>query len=175
MDWEKDSWIGEGKVGSTNSDRWEISHLLSQADRSPECLWAAATWQAISLAAFFCYCSFYCCAQCYMVWKEYSFGQFRSSVVPASPPSLLPTPGLLADGEAGVMIDRVRGKCLDTVQALFSNSRDIGGVLPANPNHSTVWAAVKSVSSIPVTWCTCTFAGYSEIVWQGETIFSLEV
>lgn len=69
MDWEKGSWIGEGKVGSTNSDRWEISHLLSQADRSPESLWAAATWQAISLAAFFCYSSFYCYAQCYMVWN----------------------------------------------------------------------------------------------------------
>lgn len=81
---------------------------------------------------------------------EYSFGQFRSSVVPASPPNLLPTPGLLTDREAGVMIDRVGGKCLYTMQALFSNSQDIGGVLPANPNHSIVWAAVKSVSSIPV-------------------------
>jgi len=43
-------------------------------------------------------------------------------------PVCLPTPSLLADGEAGMMTDRVvaGGECHDTMQALFSNRQDIG-------------------------------------------------
>lgn len=110
---------------------------------------------------------------------EYSFGPFRSSVVPVCPPSLLPAPSLFADGgrQGWQLTVRVCGEWLDTVQAPFSSSHWglFSTGFATNPKDSATWAAMKNVNSIPARWYTCTFSVSSEIWWQRELIFSLEV
>lgn len=85
--WSRWSKGGDGKQVTS----WESNHLLSEADRSPDNLWAAPIVSFCSQ-----YCSFYFRALFYGM--EYSFGQFRTSVTPVLPPSLLPTPSLFAGG-----------------------------------------------------------------------------
>ena len=87
-----------GGGGCGNSDKQEISHLLSQADRSWDRLRAAATLEASAHLPFLLPLPQFLLLSVMLYGMEYSFGQFGSSVVPVSPPSLLPTPSLFMDG-----------------------------------------------------------------------------
>lgn len=111
--------------GSTNSGRREISHLLSQAERSPESLWAAATLQASSLAAFFCYPNFYCCAWCYMVWNA-PLASWGHLLCLCPLPVCCPHLTYSLRGRQGWWLTEFGGKCLDAGHALISHSQDTG-------------------------------------------------
>lgn len=78
---------------------------------------------------------------------EHPLDQFKSAVRAMSPHNLLPPPSPVTG-----WVSVGRRENLDIVQALFNNSQTTGvllTVLATNANHSTVWAAMRKVNSIP--------------------------
>lgn len=157
-----DSGIGEGKVGV--GSKWE-SVACSPKPTDPQGnLWAAATVEPPSTCSFCSqYCSFYCRALfCAM---EYSCGQFRTSVKPVFPCSLLPAPSLFAGGWGRDDGDRV-GAGGNAQPRLGCYIRSVSAT---HQKHSASWAAMKNVH------CSQTMYMFNDMLWPGELICGLEV
>jgi len=84
--------------------------------------------------------------------KEYLFAQVGSAVPAASPPSLLPIPGLLAAGQSEEQ--RRPWPCAITAQQQLKDWCVINTALVTNLKHSTIRAAMKKINSIPARLST---------------------
>lgn len=176
MDWDRDSWIGEGKVvveAGTNGKL--VTSFHKQADPQTVCEQQPLWKPALATPFFFRYPSFYCWAWCYMVRNTpLANSGYLSHLCPL--PVYCPHLACLLIRWAGMMTDRVGEAKMPWYRTVQQQPRHwcfISTVLATNPKHSAIWTAMKNVNSSPARRCTCTFSASSEIVWQGELIFSL--